>query len=160
MRRGRIPLIDRFEAKYIPEPNSGCWLWTAYCDVDGYGRLTKMPDENPHGKRWPYGAHHIAYELFCGPVPEGMQVLHQCDVPCCVNPDHLFLGTNASNMADKVAKGRQAQGALTCSSNKLTETQILAIRADPRQHKEIAADFGVSWSNVSMIKARKTWRHV
>jgi hypothetical protein len=111
----RVPFIDRFLAKYVPEPNSGCWLWTAHCDRQGYGTLTAMPEESAKGKRWPFMAHRISFEQFRGPIPEGMCVLHKCDVPSCVNPDHLFLGSNADNMADKVAKGRQARG-IACAS--------------------------------------------
>lgn len=90
-------------------------MWTAHCDRQGYGTLTAMPEESAKGKRWPFMAHRISFEQFRGPIPEGMCVLHKCDVPSCVNPDHLFLGSNADNMADKVAKGRQARG-IACAS--------------------------------------------
>ena len=136
-----------------PEPNSGCWLWTAYCDKDGYAVFSI----NGTG---PQRAQRFAWNSFVGDIPTGMQVLHKCDVRCCVNPHHLFLGTNRDNMIDKVAKGRQARGRQTCSSNKLTETQVRAIRADERQQKDIAVAYGISQTNVSMIQRRATWRHV
>ena len=90
-----------FEKKFIPEPNTGCWLWLASTCRDGYGAFwdgrLKL-------------AHRFSYELYVGPIPDEALVLHRCDVPHCVNPAHLFLGTHADNSADKMAKGRQARG--------------------------------------------------
>lgn len=80
-----------------------CWLWTAGTFPDGYGQF------KIGGK--PRGAHRVAYELRVGPIPSGMHVCHRCDVPGCVNPTHLFLGTNLDNIADRNAKHRQAFGA-------------------------------------------------
>ena len=79
-------------------PQGKCWEWRGNRDVDGYGRF-----------RWNYemfGAHRVAWELAHGPVPAGMLVLHRCDNPPCCNPDHLWLGTNVENIADRHAKGR------------------------------------------------------
>jgi len=100
-------LADRFHAQYIPEPNSGCWLWIGnYKQVDlPYGRL-KLPDS----KRTVF-AHRVSYELHNG-VTLGRTnfICHRCDNPCCVNPEHLFLGDKYSNMLDRDKKGRQARG--------------------------------------------------
>jgi len=101
------PIIERFEAKYEPEPTTGCWLWTAGRDRFGYGQFT-FPG-NQHVL-----AHRASYMLFIGPIPDGMCVLHHCDTPPCVNPSHLWLGTNDQNMADMAMKGRaRSRGRLT-----------------------------------------------
>jgi hypothetical protein len=79
-----------------------CWLWTACRDRYGYGRLSA------EGRR--YKAHRASWELHFGPIPEGKGVLHSCDNPPCVRPDHLFLGTQVDNIRDMIAKGRYVNG--------------------------------------------------
>lgn len=81
----------------IPEPNTGCWLWTG-TSRNGYGRF--IWDGNA------YTAHRVAYQILKGPVPPHLMVLHRCDTPACINPDHLFLGTQSDNMRDASRKGR------------------------------------------------------
>lgn len=92
----------RFDESWIPEPNTGCWLWTRSTFGRGagrYGRL-KVPG------RGSVKAHALAWELRHGPVPDGLCVLHKCDTPACVNPAHLSLGTIADNARDRQRKGR------------------------------------------------------
>lgn len=145
-RRGT--LLERFERHYIPEPNSGCWLWTgSISKKHGYGQLSGKGDV-------PHRAHVLSYKLFRGPVPKGLDVMHSCDVRCCVNPEHLSLGTRLDNMRDALAKGRVARGA-KLPRTRLTDAEIEIIRHDPRKQKVLAKIFGVNASYISMVKAGK-----
>lgn len=94
-------LTERLERHSIPEPNSGCWLWTGAYSDGGYGLL----DAKIAGRR-ETRAHRVSYHAFVGPIPVGLFICHRCDVPCCVNPDHLFLGTPLDNTRDMIRKGR------------------------------------------------------
>jgi hypothetical protein len=100
LRTTEADVVARFWAKV--RKGDGCWEWQASRNSSGYGWFRF----GPQGSRTPTGAHRVSYVLTKGPIPEGMQVLHRCDNPPCVNPSHLFLGTNDDNHADKVAKGR------------------------------------------------------
>lgn len=93
----RESMQDRFEAKVSPVPHAGCWLWTGAETGTGYGAFWA------HGER---RAHRVSYRLYKGPIPNGMVVCHRCDTPLCVNPEHLFLGTQRDNMLDASRKGR------------------------------------------------------
>ena len=147
------PLADRFHEKYIPEPMSGCWLWTACTATNGYARITVAGVSR--------GGHRVAYELYRGPIPENMQVLHTCDVRCCVNPLHLFLGTQADNITDMINKGRdRCLKGENHGSAKLTERQVLDIRAATGFQREIASRYSITQTLVSYIKNRKAWAHI
>lgn len=90
--------LERFEAKYIPEPNTGCWLWTSTQQTFGYGAFRFRGGYQK--------AHRVAWILYRGVIPDNLCVLHKCDTPTCVNPDHLFLGSRTDNNADCIRKGR------------------------------------------------------
>lgn len=138
-------LFQRFEEKYTPEPNTGCWLWTAA--GDRYGQIAWWD-----GRTLAH-AHRVAWELYRGPLLAEQKVLHRCDVTWCVNPDHLFLGTQSDNMADMARKGRhRIQRGFKQPWQKLDATQIAAIRAAVGRHADIAATFGITRSRVSQIK--------
>ena len=151
------PLADRFWPKVDKSGGpSSCWLWTAgVVGGTGYGKI-----QDTRGGRY-LRAHRVSWELAHGPIPDGMRVLHRCDNPPCVNPAHLFLGTDADNQHDMRAKGRfiQPRGE-RAGQAKLTTEQVLRIRSDPRTLREIAADYGTGLMAVSRIKRRLAWKHV
>lgn len=110
-------------------------------------------------------AHRFAYSVLVGPIPEGLFVCHSCDNPACVNPEHLFLGTSKDNNQDCARKGRNKASKGRGIANiraKLTESDVLAIRAIPKEIKNthIAKQYGVSDVAVSYIRLRRTWRHI
>lgn len=130
-----------------------CIEWTKYVSKLGYGTVKHK------GKQYP--AHRFAWEYKNGPIPEGLFVCHRCDNRKCINLEHLFLGTALDNMRDMIAKGRKVVGVGQKRTDaKLTNEQICAIRTDPRTQKDIAKSYGISQSNVSLIKQRKAWSHV
>lgn len=141
---------SRFMQYVEPVTESGCWLWTGSL-VHGYGKFS-------YGSR-ATRAHRISYELFVGSVPSDKQVLHRCDVRCCVNPAHLFLGTSQENMTDKTQKGRQAKG-VGHGMASLTDDQVRDIRAAVGRQRDIAKAFGICQATVYYIKSRKTWTHL
>ncbi len=121
-------------------PN-GCWLWTAARNSSGYGNIRiDGRIESSHRTSW---------VTFNGPIPIGLQVLHHCDEPSCINPDHLFLGTQQNNIDDCKLKHRRRR--------KLNLNLVRAIRADNRGQAILAKIYGVCQSNVSQIKSRKIW---
>lgn len=143
-----MTLADRLERNSMPEPNSGCILWLGSCMPFGHGRM-----------RWDgrlHLTHRLAWMAHRGEIPEGIMVCHKCDVPSCINPNHLFLGTNADNILDMYAKGRRVMTRGEKGPNaKLSDDQVRAIRADPRRQKLIAADFSICTQTVSSIKTRR-----
>jgi hypothetical protein len=145
------PLLDRLMEKIAKNEMTGCWEWTAYKEVHGYGVVGF--------KRKAKLAHRVSYELHRGEIPAGMFVCHRCDNPSCVNPDHLFIGSQVENMADMAAKGRAPKGeAHSCA--KLTERDVLAIKEAAGTNETIAAKYGVGPSQVSRIKLGQTWKHL
>ena len=126
-----------------------------WVDHQGYWRIAVKINGKWTEKR----AHRLAYENAHGPIPSGMVVCHTCDNRACVNPDHLFLGTHADNVADKVSKKRQARGQKHGNA-KLTEQQVLDIRKDPRSLRKIAKDYNMDYTTISAIKKRITWKHI
>jgi hypothetical protein len=159
----RRTLSERFMEKVEPEPNSGCWLWIGGRHAGGYGMIAVqtgliVPPE--------YGwemvtAHRVAYELFVGPAGP-LFVCHRCDTPPCVNPGHLFLGTNEVNVRDMFDKGRQRVGARH-SQARLRDEQVREIRrlcGNGLSQPIIARQFGVAQQTISDIVTRRNWAHL
>ena len=106
-----------------------------------------------------HDAHRVAYEMYVSKIPDSLCVLHKCDIKSCVNPKHLFLGTQAQNLNDMTAKGRRKCGRGEGSgAAKLTAEQVVMIRADKRSTRAIAPDYGVGKSTISAVKSGASWR--
>jgi hypothetical protein len=145
--------LKRFHDKV--DTSGDCHEWTAYSGPNGYG-LIKFNNKVQY-------AHRVAAHL-AGLLPSldsKLNVCHKCDNPKCVNPDHLFLGTQVENIKDMVSKNRNkpASGEVNGRS-KLTEADIPVIRKDPRSLRTIAKDYNVTQTQIFNVKHRKTWAHV
>ncbi len=149
-------VVSRFWSKV--DRASSCWLWTAGADEDGYGKFVPAHHEQVR-------AHRFSWMLRFGPIPDGLMVLHNCpdgDNPRCVNPAHLWLGTNADNQKDRLAKGRSSYGERQ-GAHKLTADAVAQIRAEcagGATKISLARKHGVSPSNIRRIVAGETWRHL
>lgn len=144
---------ERFDALYTPEPASGCWLWTAAVNRNGYGKV-QVARKHLTAHRWSWLLHR-------GPIPDGLHVLHRCDVPGCVNPAHLWLGTNQDNMDDMRRKGRAAVLPIH-REPKVTEEAVREMRRLRGKVTVVALGkrFGIHHSQVSRIQRSKYWAHI
>jgi hypothetical protein len=153
------PLLLRFLAKIKIKPETGCWEWTAGKYRDGYGAFG-VGGRAGGNKR----AHRVSYELHRGPIPGGMLVCHRCDNRICVNPEHLFLGTSADNLADMTIKGRRARVGHPGASNpsaKLTAEDAIAIRdAVDVPIDALMKRYDIGRSVVFGIRAGRLWAHL
>lgn len=156
----RRSMAERFEDKFIPEPNSGCWLWMACINAYGYGQITR--GERSAGSML---AHRASWELHHGVAPPAdKMVCHHCNTRACVNPSHLFIGTAADNSQDCSRKGRvnktvKARGEQHVKA-KLTNHDVIMIRQAAGGAATIGERFSVSKTTVKSVRKRKTWGHV
>lgn len=148
-----LPLVDRLNQKL--DKSGDCWLWTGGRTKAGYGLFSY--------RNRLISAHRAAFIAFLGEDPSGKVVCHKCDTPACCNPDHLFLGTQGDNIRDMQMKGRARNTPRKGSkhhSAKLTEADVVAIRASHSDASLLAAQYDVTSTSIYLIKARKTWRHI
>lgn len=151
------PLAERFWEKV--DKTGDCWNWTATLDGSGYGMIGSGGAKGKNRK-----AHRVSWEFRNGPIPANLCVMHRCDNPRCVNPDHLMLGTVAENNADRDRKGRAARtdGEFSPSA-KLTTTMALSILRRVRAGEnaaQLAAEFGVSKGTIYAIKSGQNWPNI
>ena len=145
---------ERFFDNISPGGN-GCWDWSGYIDVGGYGRYTY--------KSKSLRAHRVSWEIYHGDIPEGLCVLHKCDNRCCVNPDHLFLGTIQDNAIDMCNKGRHCDvSGYNNGRSKLTKDIIDVIRSDYNKGgitvKSLSIKHGVHKSTIFRAVNHHSWR--
>lgn len=149
---------ERFWKKVDRNGSTGCWLWTASTS-HGYGAFGMSRP------RRIVRAHRVSWELAHGPIPSGMSVLHSCDVRNCVNPKHLWLGTQADNLRDAAAKGRLPPPPLLRGERsrtaKLTAANVREIReryANGEARNQIASAFNIVPNHVWVVATRRAWK--
>ena len=130
---------------------TGCWLWLKALSVTGYAVLQYGGKVNKVSR--------LSYGLYKGEVPDCLHVLHRCDNPVCINPDHLFLGTDKDNMRDKQAKGRGfiSSGAKSGMA-KLTEAQVEEALTSTTRHIDLASKFKVSADVIVDVRSGLSWK--
>jgi hypothetical protein len=173
--REHIPnkVILSFWQKVNQKGHDECWEWQGsqkgrnYKAGKGYGQLAFRV----FGKQFNISAHRLSWLIHHGDIPDGLQVLHQCDNPCCVNPNHLFLGTNTDNQHDMIQKGRAVKpGAHNPTTgerhgmSKLNNDDVTKIRdlwaSGKYTQRRLAKMFGVVQSQIHHVVTKKEWKHL
>lgn len=163
MPRGRPekPILERLLSK-VEKRDSGCWEFSGFKDSKGYGKISAKC----YGKV-SMPAHRASWIAHKGPIPEGLFVCHHCDNSCCVNPDHLFVGTCGDNVRDMWEKGRgnipPGFRGFNRFAAKLTEDQVRFMREKAKKGatpKELAKEFNTHVVNVRLILRGKTWKGI
>lgn len=154
----RLTIAESFDDHYLVDEKTGCWNWVRARDSDGYGHFVL-------NGRW-QKAHRYAYERVHGPLAAGLKACHRCDNPPCVNPAHIFAGTNSDNMKDATRKGRAKAPVFTGEAHGMaivTEAEVLEIRrrrAAGERRVDVARRIGISPELTYRIEKRKIWRHI
>jgi len=153
--------IARLKAKVEIDPRTACWNWTASLRPTGYGQMRYLGTTEL--------AHRISWMLFRGPIPKAknrygtMNVLHHCDNPKCVNPQHLYIGDQSDNANDAVARDRWGKRGCKGEAHgrsKLTEKDVRAIRASEQSANQLADRYRVSKSAIQHVLRRRSWSHI
>jgi hypothetical protein len=145
-----VSILERIESKTMWLPDlPGCWLFIGSQNARHYGHMCITGST--------VAVHRLSYEIHFGPIPPGMDVLHLCDTPSCWRPDHLYAGTKSQNMRDAVTRGRLLPHHHP-RTFKVTADQVLKIRQrESELGRVLACEYGVSESNISLIRRRHTW---
>lgn len=142
-------LKERFDSQYIPVTETGCWLWVGACSSRGYGTI-----KDHYKTRL---AHRVSYEIHNGQLDDKCFICHKCDIPSCVNPNHLYAGNHITNVADKVSRNRQASGRDVAVPRKLSEQDVLEIYNSDCSYSRLEKKYGVSKTTISEIKTGRKW---
>jgi hypothetical protein len=151
----RKKTIEEFTADFLARlkhDKTGCWLWTGPVSWKGYG-------ESTYGGQGRIRAHRASWIIHNGEVPDGLWVLHKCDVRLCCNPAHLYLGRITDNTRDAMERNRVARGPRNAAS-KLDADAVLHIRSSDETCRALAKKYGVSATAISKVKTSKNWAHI
>jgi hypothetical protein len=155
MSKATLPITKkRIEDKVLRIPEAGCWVWMGSSQVRGYGEI--ISNNRKHL------AHRASYEAFVGKIPKGMYVCHACDNVSCVNPNHLFLGTQKQNLQDMASKGRSTRGEKNPMA-KLDEYGVRQIKEGIKagqSDSSLAKSWMVCRQTINNIRNGKVWSHV
>ena len=155
--------IEKFKSRLSPCPNTGCWFWTAGVSGPGYGIMSRGGRYGSgFSKTGPVMSHRMAYLIFVGDIGN-KHVLHHCDNKLCCNPDHLYLGTDAENGADRKARNRIYRGGSPGQKNGwalLNDDKVRDIKTGRMSRKEFASLYGVSVACIDKIASGKNWTHI
>jgi HNH endonuclease len=138
---------NSLESRFLQKINktNGCWIWIGAKHGCGYGAM------KANGRQ--VDAHRLSWEIHNGPIPANTQVLHRCDVRGCVNPKHLFLGTQRDNVLDAVNKGRHGKTILL-------EQDVRVIRKSKESNVVLARKYGVHWMTIYYARTGRSWEHL
>jgi hypothetical protein len=157
--KAHAPVEKRFW-RFVNKTDN-CWIWTGKGTKKGYGQIASGGKDGVS-----ILAHRLSYEIHKGPIPDGLVVMHSCDNPSCVNPDHLSAGTQSENIKDSIRKGRKVLPKLPVFIGvehhmaKINEDIVRMIRASKKTKKELAEELGLAYSTVRRIKAGLLWKHI
>jgi len=151
-----MQIKDRFYQKFKADKKTGCWNWLDHLGKDGRGRFRLAGIKN-----YAELSSRVSWILHYGEIPMNMCVCHKCDNTSCVNPRHLFLGTQRDNMRDMIRKNRDNRRKGSRHPNaKLKESDVRFIRRSKLSNTELASKYGVSRPVISCVRRRVTWTHI